>query len=200
MRHRSVISIGLFTALAMACTPATGGTHPAGAGPPSIAASEAADPDVAVAPSLPAALPALIPGACPLTRPEPAFIAPPPFPAKPPAYYESDWYGRPALWTMLSLGGEAWAGLPRGPGGLGQKTFWWSADWRPQAEPTPDITVVGRQLDGAGRFEIGGPGTNATADFGTAMLIGVAIPTPGCWELTAEYRGAMLCYTVLVRP
>lgn len=135
---------------------------------------------------------------CPVTRPEPAFTAPLPSPAKPPANYRSDWFGTAELYTMLRPGGEVWRGLPHNPDGLIQKTFWWSANWPFRAEPEPDITVVGARLDGPGRFEAGHPGTNASADFGVAMLVGVDIPTAGCWRLTATYRGAELSYVVRV--
>ena len=41
-------------------------------------------------------------------------------------------------------------------------------------------------------------GTNASADFGTAMLVGVTLPSPGCWRLTATYLDASLSIVVLV--
>lgn len=82
---------------------------------------------------------------------------------------------------------------------MGQKTFWWSIEW-PGAddEPEPAITVVGTRLDGPGTFTAG-PGTNAgRADFGQAMLVGVEIPTAGCWQITASYRDAVLSYVVSI--
>jgi hypothetical protein len=135
---------------------------------------------------------------CSVTRPEPAFAAPPPSPAKPPENYKSDWFGTADLYTMLRPSGEVWRGLPHNPDGLTQKTFWWSANWPYNTELEPDVTVVGVRLDGPGRFEAGHPGTNASADFGAAMLVGVDIPTIGCWRLTGTYRGRELSYIVLV--
>jgi len=136
---------------------------------------------------------------CDVTRPTPRFAAPSPYPESPPAYYDSDWFGSRALWTMIGRDGEVWAqsALPRGPGGLTQKLFWWSADRIPQDDLVPDITVTGKRLDGPGTFEFG-PGTNASADFGPAMLVGVEFPTPGCWEVTGRYRDAVLSYVVLI--
>jgi hypothetical protein len=136
--------------------------------------------------------------ACEVTKPVP-FAAPSPYLASPPAVYESVWFGSRALWTILDPDGEIWAqsALPRGSGGLTQKTFWWSADRTPQDDLVPAITVTGRRLDGPGTFEFG-PGTNASADLGPAMLVGVEFPTPGCWELTARYRDAALSYVVLI--
>jgi len=70
-------------------------------------------------------------------------------------------------------------------------------NWSPEAEPEPAITVEGTRLDGPGSFAFEG-GTNASADFGTAMLVGVDIPTEGCWKLTGTYRERYLSYVVLV--
>lgn len=137
---------------------------------------------------------------CAVTRPDPVFVPPSPFLAAPPAAYASSWYGTAHLWTMLARDGEVWEGwVAATPPVLPQKTFWWSADWRPGAEPEPAIAVVGRRLDGTGSFTYG-PGTNASADFGTAMLVGIDIPSYGCWELTARYRDASLTYVAFVGP
>jgi hypothetical protein len=75
--------------------------------------------------------------------------------------------------------------------------FWWSADRIPQDDLVPAIRVTGKRLDGPGTFEFG-PGTNASADFGPAMLVGVEFPTPGCWEVTGRYRDAVLSYVLLI--
>ena len=139
--------------------------------------------------------------ACPITVPTGSLVAPtgPPnnWPAEPPARYGARWYGTLDLWTMLDVGGEAWDGILD----TGQKTFWWSRHYRGSPEEqTPDITVTVRSLDGAGPAEtFGGPGTNAAADFGAAMLVGVEFPSTGCWELTGTYKGHSLSYVVNVR-
>ena len=136
---------------------------------------------------------------CAVTLPAPVLVPPPPAPASPPAYYGSDWFGSPALWTMIERDGEVWkqSSLPHNPEGLTQKTFWWSADWQPDSEPQPAITVIGTRLDGSGDFTFG-DGTNASADFGTAMLVGVDFPSAGCWQLTGRYRDAELRYVVWI--
>ena len=137
---------------------------------------------------------------CDVTRPDPVLVPPKPFPPSPPAAYESDWFGSAHLWTMLTHDGEVWKGwVTAQPPVLPQKTFWWSADWKPGEEPQPTIVVTGRRLDGPESFTFG-PGTNASADFGTAMLVGIDIPAYGCWELTAQYRLATLTYVVSVAP
>jgi len=147
---------------------------------------------------MPAALIEMPPRSCPVTTPMAGFVPPLPAPNRPPAYYHAAWYGTTALWTMLDRDGEVWAGLPRDAGGLSQKTFWWSALWNPKAEPEPAIRVDGRRLDGPGAFATMGPGTNASADFGVAMLVGVSMPAAGCWELTASYRAERLSVVVWV--
>ena len=183
MRRLSVIAIVLVGVVGVvACSPVSGNAPP----------SNPLATDIAIAPAT-ATKTAL---ACALTRPNPPFVPPEPFMSKPPAYYGSAWFGRADLWTMLSFGGEDWHDLPHTPEGLTQKTFWWSANWPFRKELEPAITVVGRRLDGPGQFSAGDPGTNATADFGTAMLVGVDVPTAGCWEITATYRGAELSYVV----
>jgi len=202
--------------LASAGSSASPGGARAGA-PPSTAAAPAAPAELAVttpamatpAPPTPATAasnPAAAleanptPSECAITRPGPAFTPPKPYLASPPNAYDSVWYGNAHLWTMLDIGGETWGPwLFATPPGLPQKTFWWSADWHPEqtGEWEPAITVTGRRLDGPETFKFG-PGTNASADFGTAMLVGIDIPSYGCWELTADYRGVTLSYVVSV--
>lgn len=108
------------------------------------------------------------------------------------------WYGTSRLWTILQRDGEVWNELPHGPSGFAQKTFWWSADYDVNHESQPAISVTGRQVGGPARFESPAPGTNAQADFGSAMLMGMDIPTTGCWEITAGYRRTSLSYVVWV--
>jgi hypothetical protein len=151
--------------------------------------SPSLDPSAAVATSP-------VPATCDVTVPSPTFVPPGPNPPSPAD--ASAWYGTPALWTMLDRSGTTWAHLPTSPDGLTQKTFWWSTDWVPEADPEPAITVVGTQLDGTGTFTAG-PGTNAVTEAGTAMLVGVTVPTAGCWRLDATYLDATLSIVVDVK-
>lgn len=133
---------------------------------------------------------------CSVTRPDPAFVAPPPYPAEAPPLYESEWYGSEALWTMLDRDGEMWSA---GAITVGVKTFWWSLNWPGmRAEQEPGITVVGTRLDGPGTFTVEHATNAHRDDFGEAMLVGLKIPTVGCWQITASYRDALLSYVVLV--
>jgi len=137
---------------------------------------------------------------CQLTQPTHPFIPPAayPAPARPPDP-GTEWFGTARLWTILTRDGEVWDGLPLGADGLlSQKTFWWSADFDVHTEQKPAITVTGKRLDGPGLLAAPAPGTNAQAEFGSAMLQGIGIPSSGCWRITATYRGASLSYIVWV--
>ena len=138
---------------------------------------------------------------CPVTvPPQPGFVPPEPHPHEPPALYDSVWYGSAGLWTMLYPAGEVWTDLPVGPDGkLGEKTIWWSTGYPTDHEPRPRSELTGRRLDAPGSAESGGPaGGGFRHDLGSFMLVGLEI-LPGCWELTATYRGAELSYVVLVK-
>ena len=191
------VSVLVGAALIGCVTAPTPGAHgsgsPRGSGSPAI---PPATPTSAASPSVNAATSHLVPSTCHPTKPTHPFLPPAEnsAPARPPAYYDAEWFGTEGLWTMLRHGGEVWFDLPLGADGLGQKTFWWSADFDVIHEPQPAISVTGRQLDGFGRFASPAPGMNAGADFGSAMLIGVGIPMTGCWEITATYKHATLSY------
>ena len=145
------------------------------------------------------AAPSNVNEACPVTRPDPAFAAPSPYPSSAPRA-GSAWFGTPELWTMLDADGEVWpaSGVPEVS--VKEKTFWWSSAWNARSEQEPAITVTGKRLDGPGSFR-SDHGTNATAPDlgGDAMLVGVEFPSPGCWQLTAEYRDAALSYVVWIK-
>jgi hypothetical protein len=175
------------------------------AGPPPSASPESPVPITSATSSTPvassvASVPAEMPSTCAITKPTRSFVPPPEYaaPARPPDAYDAEWFGDAHLWTMVRRGGEVWFDLPRGPNGLVQKTFWWSTDFDANRESQPAISVTGRQLDGSGALRAPAPGTNAQADFGSAMLAGIDIPSTGCWEITATYKGATLAYVVWV--
>jgi hypothetical protein len=165
---------------------------------PTIAPATSVD---TTSPSVAAATPPDVPPTCHLTKPLHPFVPPvgSAAPARPPDSFDAEWFGTARLWTILRHGGEVWYGLPHDAAGLGQKTFWWSADFDINREHNPAISVSGRQLDGPGRFAFPAPGTNAIdPDFGPAMLRGIDVPTTGCWQITATYRHASLSYMAWV--
>ncbi len=190
----AILVLGSFVLVA-ACTVGPGAAADA-TDPPGTPAPAAATPAPTPVVTPPGA-PATPSADCLVTRPEPAFHAPAPFPETPPERYESAWYGTADLFTMIALEGEVWTDLPPGPEGLGQKSFWWSVHF---TELEPALVVSGERLDASGSFRTSGLGTNASADFGRAMLIGIQIRDAGCWRLTGAYRGATLSYVVWAGP
>lgn len=131
--------------------------------------------------------------------PDLSFVPPPPFAAEPPPQYHQLWYGTADLWAALNPEGEVWWALPHDQTGFSQKTFWYSKDFSVMNEPQPAITVTGLRLDAAGQtFTAGDPGTNAIDASGQSMLVGVGVPTTGCWSISAEYLGHTLRYVVWV--
>jgi hypothetical protein len=170
-------------------------------GTPLLAATPSPLPTTAPT-ATPEDLAAIPPASCPVTRPpEPPFSAPPPYPpAPPPVYAGQFWYGTEELWTLLRADG-LWQRLPRHNGAYGQKVFWWRQgyDWR--VEPEPALTVTGRRLDApAPPFASSGATNGFRDDIGSFMLVGVGIPTAGCWEITGRTAGAELSFVVWVAP
>lgn len=145
-------------------------------------------------------LPQYPPDDCPITGPQdPVFVPPEPYAATAP--YGEFWYGTNALWTMLQPDGR-WYALPHDENGYGQKVFLWREGYDMTEENQPQITMSGRRLDGDRQTFVGQPGgTNGYHDdMGQFMLTGVAVPTAGCWKLTARYNQAELSFVVWVAP
>lgn len=146
----------------------------------------------------PADSPTMTTEACAVTRPDPPFAAPSPYPSSPPDDRYA-WFGTPELWTMLELDGEVWAAT-NAEFAARVKMFFWSSNWAGMSgEQEPGLTVVATRLDGPGTVTAD-HATNASADSlgGQAMLSGIEFPTPGCWQLTAQYGDAVLSYTVWI--
>jgi hypothetical protein len=112
------------------------------------------------------------------------------------------WYGTPDLWTMLGTA-ATWSGLPHNQYGYSQKVFWWSRHFDVKADPYPALKVILERLDASEPFSpivVTEEATNASADFGTAMLTGVYVPSPGCWKITGQYQESELSFVVWVAP
>ena len=159
-----------------------------------VQASEA--PDIAISTHL---APNDAPGNCPVTQPpELPFTPPSPYPQNAP---EDDfWYGTDSLWTAVPRNG-VWSSLTHNPEGYTQKVFWWRKGYSWTAEPEPQLSVIGRRLDAPAPPLNVSTATNAFAeDIGSAMLVGVDFPTPGCWKITGRYAGTELSFVVRVAP
>jgi len=140
---------------------------------------------------------------CPVTKPPlMAFNPPSPYPAELPA--ESFWFGNEKLWTNLRMDGT-WNGLPHykpTDSAFRNKLFWWHEgyDWR--TENPPNLSVTGKRLDAPARPLATDEHANAgwTNDsHHPFMVAGIFIPTPGCWQITGDYKGDRLTFVVLVR-
>lgn len=140
-----------------------------------------------VCPSPPPAVTA--PESCPVTLPpDPSFVPSPPQPSKAP--FCAAWYGTQDLWTVVRPGGEL---------GRNNKMFFWSDQWDWRHDWRPELTVTARRLDGDAPEPRVSRATNAHGgDIGHSMLIGLEIPTSGCWEVTGEYKGAALTFVAWV--
>jgi hypothetical protein len=131
--------------------------------------------------------------ACPVTQPpaEP-FVPPEPWPATYP-YEGRVWYGSPGLWTALPEDGE-WQQLL-----YGDKFWWWSEEFDVREDTTPGLVVTARRLDGpAAEFHTNEATNGFHDDFNWAMLMGMTLDSPGCWEITGEFRGHALTIVVWV--
>jgi hypothetical protein len=139
------------------------------------------------------------PADCPITEPQnPPFEPPAPYASM--GYKGEFWYGTDSLWTAVREDGT-WEALPRNPEGYTQKVFWWSQLFSWNDEPQPELIVSGERLDAKASPLNVSRATNASAgDIGTAMLVGVDFPTPGCWRITGQYKNSELSFVVWVSP
>jgi len=142
------------------------------------------------------------PASCPVT------LAPV-VPFTPPRLHEMDkddsdfYFGTERLWTTLPRSGDVWGWAPRAPGherDLTAKIFWFSVNYDRHREGNANLMVTGRRLDGDASPLWTLPTTNALGDPYDAMLTGVYMPTPGCWEITGEYKGQKLSFVVWLYP
>jgi len=139
------------------------------------------------------------PADCPLTAPQDPLFTPP-SPYSDLGFKGEFWYGYDSLWTAVPQNG-IWSGLPHNPEGYTQKVFWWRDGYVWTAEPQPDLIVTGERLDASAPPLRVSKATNAYAsDIGSAMLVGVDFPTPGCWKITGQYKDAELSFVVWVAP
>lgn len=138
------------------------------------------------------------PAYCAVTVAQPPYFVPPePWPATPPTVvliHAGHWYGTEELWTSIpATGATLYA--------PGDKLFYWSRHFMTASDDfgQPELSVTARRLDGDAPTVTAPPANNGgRADTGTFMVTGLTLPTPGCWEITAEYRGATLSYVVWV--
>lgn len=201
LRRYSSLSILILAALLIGCGP-----NKAAAEPVEVRALENPTSTAPPAPSATAEItkaevvPHDPPESCPVTLPqEPLFIAPEPYSPDAPFEY-AFWFGSERLWTLLPQDG-IWLGLPHNPEGYTQKVFWWRDGYIWTEEPQPELIVTGERLDAVAPPLLASDATNAYAsDIGSAMLVGVDLPTLGCWKITGKYSDSELSFVVWVAP
>ena len=139
------------------------------------------------------------PANCPITVPQnPPFVPPAPYDSL--GFEGEFWYGSNALWTAVRENGT-WEALPHNPEGYTQKVFWWRDGYVWTEEPEPALTVTAERLDAPSPLIHASKATNASAsDIGSAMLVGIDVPTLGCWKITGKYGNAELSFVVWVAP
>jgi len=139
------------------------------------------------------------PSTCPITVPQdPPFVPPAPYDSL--GFEGEFWYGSDSLWTAVRENG-IWEALPHNPEGYTQKVFWWRDGYVWNEEPQPKLTMTGERLDAPAPPLHASEATNASAsDIGSAMLVGVDMPTLGCWKITGQYGDSELSFVVWVAP
>jgi hypothetical protein len=139
------------------------------------------------------------PESCPITVPQnPLFTPSSPYDSL--GFKGEFWYGSNSLWTAVRESG-VWEALPHNPEGYTQKVFWWRDGYVWTEEPEPDLIVTGERLDASAPLLKASKATNAYAsDIGSAMLVGVDLPTLGCWKITGKYADAEVSFVVWVAP
>ena len=148
-----------------------------------------------------AVVPFVPPASCPVTvRPANSFIPP----GSDQLDKKSFVLGNEKLWTVYR--DEVWEWEPHAAGHeqevqpLTVKIFLWSKDFDYRKEYPPELKVTGKRLDGYAPALLTLRPTNAFVGPAPAMLSGVYVPTPGCWEITNEYKGEKLSFVVWVQP
>lgn len=137
---------------------------------------------------------------CPTTlQPSPAYKPLAPYPHAQSA--NAFWYGSDELWTALPENGM-WHTEDNinKHGSYATKLVFWHRgfDWRKEREP--NFSFTGTRLDAeASMITIHGA-IPVFISRAPAMMIGVDVPTIGCWQFTARYQGRALSFTVLVEP
>src|SRR5207237_533030 len=141
-----------------------------------------------------------VPETCPATKAsDQPFIPPWPYPKAP--YPGGYWFGKDKLWTAPPIDGT-WRGLghytPTDPT-FRQKLFWWRQgyDWR--TEPQPRLRVTGRRLDSPAPPLAADPANNGWQRRDQPfMVVGINLPTLGCWEIIGNYENDELTFVVWV--
>jgi hypothetical protein len=149
------------------------------------------------------ALPAFAVDSCPVTKaPAPAFVPPAPFNSRP--IGSGFRFGSQTLWTFVDTYDSSPDRRPGGPP-YGFKLVYWhpGLNWQHTGEAN-DLIVVARRLDDPSAPVVFTPRATMVGHFNAealdevAMMTGLNLPTGGCWEIAADFRGEHLSYVILL--
>ena len=142
-----------------------------------------------------------VPESCPVTKPTAhPFVPPVPYPIL--TGPDGFWFGTEKLWIQLPTDGT-WKGLPHyrpTDTAFRQKLLWWREgyDWH---DYQPPLKVTGKRLD----FPAPPLATDEHANGGWTddrdhpfIVVGIDIPTLGCWKITGRFEDAELSYVIWV--
>lgn len=166
---------------------------------PAMAHAWRATPVTSATPSAEGVTLEVVPKSCPITKP-PAHPFVPPYP--PESYPDNFWFGTEKLWINLPSDGT-WKLGHYNPSetAFRQKLLWWHKGFEGRTDQEPILKVMGKRLDSpAPTFEenesaepYGGP----NARF---IVVGLDIPTLGCWKISGRFGTAELSFVVWVTP
>lgn len=135
---------------------------------------------------------------CAVTEaPKQVFVPPPPFEASPEAGHF--YFGSDDFWTILPENGT-WGTQHDQPTYDRRKIAWFSRSFWWLSGQESQLKVQARKLDGSNISIHGGRATNGFLPNRqeSFMLSSIEFPSTGCWEITAQFRGQELKFTVLV--
>ena len=142
-----------------------------------------------------------VPQSCPVTKPfAHPFIPPAPYPAEPGS--SSFWFGTDKLWTNLPTAGR-WSGLPHytpDDPTFRQKLFWWRRGYDVRMEPQPKLRITGKRLDfSVPPVLLADHASNGWQQADQPfMVVGINLPTLGCWKITGHYQDEELSFVIWV--
>ena len=151
------------------------------------------------------ALPAFSADSCPVTKkPAPVFVPPAPYNSSP--LSGGFLLGSASLWTFVNTYDfSPDRGRPQGPPYTFKLVYWHPGlNWH-HTDETKALTVVARRLDApsapivfAHRAGMVGH-LSAEAPDEVAMMTGLDLPSGGCWEIAADFKGEHLNYVISLR-
>ena len=141
-----------------------------------------------------------VPDSCPVTKP-PAHLFVPPSPYPTETGPDGFWFGTDKLWIQLPTDGT-WKGLPHykpTDTAFRQKLLWWRKGFDGRNNPQPMLKVTGKRLDSSTSPLETDDHANASGGPGYSFIVvGIDIPTLGCWKISGRFEDAELSFVIWV--